>query len=225
MGIGEVATMRTIGRMLVAVGAVALMAAPSWAQGPRGGFGGMGGAGLLRNKGVQKELKVSDEQATKLDAFAEEMMEKNRERFQGLRDLSDDERREKMQELNKTIQSELHKGLADVLKPEQMKRFDQIQVQAAGVNAFGTPRVQKALKLTDEEKSKIKEITDETMQAVRSAFEDAGDDRQAAMAKITEVRKAAFAKAEALLSEEQKKEWKELTGAPYEVKFEPRPPR
>ena len=43
------------------------------------------------------------------------------------------------------------------------------------------------------------------------------------MAKIAELRKATLAKVEAKLTDEQKTTWKELLGAPFEIKFEPRP--
>jgi Spy/CpxP family protein refolding chaperone len=214
--------MRTFGKLMLAFGALALMAAPAWAQGQgRGGFGMGGGAMLLTNKSVQKELKVTDEQAPKIEAFAAETRTKNQERFQGFQDLTPEERQSKMRE----AQAELHKGLDGILKPEQVKRFKQIEIQVAGANAYGQPHVQEALKLTDEQKTKIREINQETMEATRSAFQDAGDDRQAAMAKVTELRKEAGTKAAALLTEDQKKSWKDLAGEPFDYKPEPPRPR
>jgi Spy/CpxP family protein refolding chaperone len=216
--------MRTSGKLMLAFGALALMAAPAWAQQGRGGFGMMGGgAGLLTNKSVQKELKVTDEQAPKLETLATELREKGRGRFQGLQDLSDDERRTKMQELQRTAQAELHKGVEGVLNADQLKRFKQIEVQVAGINAYNQPHVQEALKLTDDQKSKVREINQSTMEATRSAFTDAGDDRQAAMKKVTELRKEANTKAAALLTDDQKKSWKDLAGEPFE--YVPEPPR
>jgi Spy/CpxP family protein refolding chaperone len=216
--------MRTFGKAMLAVGLVALMAGPARAQG-RGGFGMFGGgAGLLSNKGVQKEIKATDEQASKLDAFAEEMRGKQREAFQGFQDLSDDERRTKMQEVGRKMQEDINKGLAGILKPDQVKRFDQIQLQTQGAQAFATPRVQEALKLTDDQKAKINTITQESRQASMEAFQSAGDDRQAAMQKITEIRKQANEKAVNVLTAAQKAQWKEMTGDPYEVRFEPRQP-
>jgi Spy/CpxP family protein refolding chaperone len=216
--------MKIFGKILLAFGAVALMAAPSWAQGR--GFGGGGGGGmLLSNKGVQQELKVTDEQAKKLDAFAQELRDKNRERFAGLRDLSDDERRTKMQDLNKTMTAEIKKGLVDILKPEQAKRFDQIQLQQMGYNAFNMPNVQEGLKLTTEQKTKFTDLGTATGQEMGEIMRGAADDREAAMKKATELRRSATEKAMALLTDDQKKSWKEMTGTPFEVKFEPRPPQ
>jgi len=49
------------------------------------------------------------------------------------------------------------------------------------------------------------------------------DDREAMMKAMTELRKETLTKAQAKLNDEQQKTWKELLGAPFEVKYEPRP--
>jgi Spy/CpxP family protein refolding chaperone len=217
--------MRTFGKLALACGLVILAAAPAQAQQGRGFGGGMfgGGAMLLSNKGVQKEIKATDEQAGKLDSLAEELRGKQREAFQGNQGLSPEERREKMQEFQKTLQADINKGLGEILKPEQVKRFHQIQTQTAGAGAFTTSRVAEALKLTDDQKSKVREINQETFQAIGNLRQEFPNDREGAMKKMAELRKTATEKAVELLTDEQKATWKELTGEPYEVKFEPRP--
>ncbi len=215
--------MRTFGRMVLAYGVVALMAAPALAQQGRGGRGFGGGAALLSNKSVQKELKATDEQAEKLNTLAREMMEKQREDYQGLRDLSQEERREKMQELTRAHTAELGKGMREILKPEQVKRLQQIQLQQAGAAAFSSPRGQEGLKLTDDQKTKLREINEESGQAMREAFQGAQSDREGAMKKIGEVRKQATEKAVGVLTDDQKKSWKDMTGEPFEIVYEPRP--
>lgn len=213
--------MKTFGKLVLACSLVALVAAPARAQQGRG-FGGMGGgAMLLGNKGVQKEIKASEEQASKLNAFAEEMRGKQREAFQGFQDLSQEERREKMQAFQKTMQADMNKALGEILKPEQVKRFHQIQVQTAGPNAFMMEHVQKQLNLTDDQKSKIRDITQEMQGSMREIFQEAQNDREGAMKKMAELRKSATDKAVEVLTAEQKTTYKGLTGEPYEVKFEP----
>jgi len=219
--------MKTCGTMVLAFVVAALMAVPAWAQQGRGGGrfgGGGGGAALLSNKGVQKELKVTDEQAEKLNAFARETTERQRGEFQKFADLSQEERREKMQELARTRAAELMKGVGEILKPEQVKRFQEIQLQQAGTTAFAMPRVQEGLKLTEDQKSKIREIGEESMQAMRDAFQGGGQgDREAGRKKMAELRKQSTEKVLGVLTDDQKKKWKEMTGEPFEVTFEPRP--
>ncbi|MFO0949907.1 MAG: hypothetical protein U0835_01900 [Isosphaeraceae bacterium] len=210
---------RMIGKAALAFGIVALLGSPVFAQGR--GFGGGGGGMLLVNKSVQEELKVTDEQAGKLDTLSQDIRSKMQEAMQ---DVPQEERFQKMAEINRTVvQPAIDKGLAEILKPEQVKRFHQIQIQAAGLQAFSQPKVVEALKITDEQKAKVQEIAEETQASMREIFQSAQDDREGAMKKIQELRKSSFEKAAGLLSDDQKKAWKDLIGSPFEVKFERRP--
>jgi hypothetical protein len=74
--------------------------------------------------------------------------------------------------------------------------------------------------LTGEQKQKVAELSREFRQQAEAIRRDAGDDREAAMKKFIPLRKEYADKAVALLSDDQKKSWKELTGEPFEVKFE-----
>jgi len=207
------------------------MAAPALAQQPqrqrgqggRGGFGGgVSAAMLLANKGVQEELKLTPEEADKAKEAADKIREKYRDDLAKLQDLSQEERREKSGELMKSISADTKKALADVLKPDQMKRLHQIELQARGGEAFAEPDVQKTLKLSDEQKEKLKTISEDSRKEMREARQGARDNPGDAATKIAAVRKASNEKAMGVLTDDQKKEWKEMTGAPFEVKLERR---
>jgi Spy/CpxP family protein refolding chaperone len=219
--------MKTSGKLALALGAIALIVGPARAQGPGvlpGPFGG-GGWILVSNKGVQEELKVSEVQARKLEDFARDAREKGMKKMQEIRDLPAEQRRAQTQELLKASNEDLRKGLADILKPEQIKRFDQIATRASGPDAFAIVRVQEALKLTDDQKAKLTAIQADLRKAMFAAQGAFAADRQAGFKKIAELRKGAVEKSVALLTDDQKATWKDLTGEPYEVKFEaPRRP-
>jgi hypothetical protein len=91
----------------------------------------------------------------------------------------------------------------------------------AGLMAFSRPEVQAALKLTDAQQEKLKELGQEMREKMQGLFDPNGD-RQEQMKKMTELRKESVKKAEELLTADQKKEWMELLGAPFE--FKPDPP-
>ena len=75
-----------------------------------------------------------------------------------------------MQEMGQAMNAEVRKGLTDILKPEQVKRFEQIQLQQMGVlGAPAMPRVQEALNLTDDQKSKLRTIQEEQREAMTRA--------------------------------------------------------
>lgn len=212
--------MKRFGKAALAFGMVALMAAPALAQGRGFGGGGMMGGGmLLTNKSVHEELKATEDQVSKLQAFAEDFRAKQREAFRGFQDMPQEERQAKVREM----QESLGKGVAEILKPEQVKRFRQIELQMASAQALNMPRVANALKLTDEQKEKVRDIVQEGGEQMRAIFQGAQDDREGAMKKMAELRKSTHEKAVKLLTDEQKKSYDELLGKPFEVKFEPRP--
>jgi len=207
---------------LLALGALAVTVATLEAQRQRGrgkgegrGRGaGMGASmvGLLGQKSVQDELKLSEDQLKKLG----ELREKQRGSFGELRNLDREARRKKMEEMR----AENEKALADVLKPEQLKRLKQISLQVGGASAFADPKVADELKLTSEQKDKIQSIQQESRQSLRGLFQGGGD-REEARKKFAEARKSANEKAMAVLTPEQQSKWKEMTGEPFkgEIRF------
>src|ERR1700730_13042415 len=120
--------MRTLSRMLLTVGVAALMAAPLFAPGRpagrgRGGFGGGNSLDrLLTNKGVQEELKLSEDDAKKAKDAADAVTKKHADDFKDL-DRTKDEDRAKMREIGQAVSKEALQAVSEVLKPEQTKRL------------------------------------------------------------------------------------------------------
>lgn len=184
------------------------LAQPPGGGGGRGGRGGPGGPfNYLAEESVQVELKLSDE----VKAKARELLGKQRAAFDELRDLSQEERRDKMQSLT----AEIRAGFERLLDAAQLKRLKQISYQVRGATSFRDPEVASALKLTDDQVSKLEEIENEMREQMREIFQDAGGDREAAREEIEELRKESTAEAEGVLTEAQLATWKELQGPPF----------
>jgi Spy/CpxP family protein refolding chaperone len=203
--------MKRLMQVILVAAVTAMAAAPTSAQErqrPRGGpgFGGFGGGTifLLNQKSVQEELKLSEEQVKK----ANELWEKQRESFQGLRDLSQEERRTKLQEAAKAND----KAVAEILKPEQLKRVKQIALQQQGARALANPEVAKTLNLSDEQKNKIQDIQSKAFEEMRGLGRDQGEE---ARQKRQEVMKATNEKVMGVLTAEQKTKLKAMQGEPF----------
>ena len=128
-----------------------------------------------------------------------------------------------MTELNKEINESTLKAVGEFFKPEQVARLKQISYQTRGAMAFSDPEIAKKLNITDAQKDEIKTITDESNAAMRELFQGFQDDREGTMKKIAEHRKETLSKVVAKLNDEQQKTWKEMIGAPFELKMEFRP--
>lgn len=212
------ATIRTV----LGLGLVALIASPAAAQGRGGGMFGRGNAAiLLSNASVQKELKLDDDQKKKAEELAEKTREKMQENREATQGLEGEERRNKMMELNRELGASTHKAIAEFLKKDQAHRLHQIALQQQGAMALANdPNVVKKLNLTDSQKEEIQSIQQEMMQEMRTIFQESQGDREAAMKKMGELRQQTLSKVEGKLNDEQRKAWKEMLGAPFEVKWE-----
>jgi hypothetical protein len=213
--------MRKLGTWFFAIGALAVWTAPALAQ-RGGGFGMMGGINLLRNTSVQKELKLDSSQVEKVTALANSLSAKRREEFQKIQDLPEADRPAKRRALMAAAAKEDREALKPILSAEQLKRFDQITLQQRGISAFTEPEVAAKLKLTDEQKSKLQQMAEDFRGQMREVFQKNQGNFEEARKEMATLRKESMDKATALLSADQKMTWKELTGEPFEIRFEPR---
>jgi hypothetical protein len=211
-------------KTIVALGVVAFLAAPAMAQQGRGGGRGFGSpAFLLGNASVQQELTLDAGQIEKAKEVAAKAREKMTAARESLQSLEGEEQAKKRRELTAEINSDTHKAVKEFMKPEQVKRLYQITHQVQGAQAFTDEHVQKHLKLTDTQKSDIEGIVTASGAEMRKIFQENQGDAEGIRTKMTELRKETLTKVEAKLTDEQKASYKEMLGAPFEVKFEPRP--
>jgi Spy/CpxP family protein refolding chaperone len=117
---------------------------------------------LMRSSQVRDELKLTDDQKTKIDAVIDESRSSFRDSgFSGLRDLPEAERKAKYAEIGQKLQAaakELDAKVVAVLDEAQQKRLNEIHLQVRGVNALTDETVATQLNLTAEQKQKITDL-------------------------------------------------------------------
>lgn len=182
----------------------------------RGGFGfGGGSLGLLGIPQVQTELKMTDEQK----AGVEKITADQRTAFGELRDIEDRaERGAKMRELSEKAS----KDAEALLKEDQKKRLAEIQLQMnvrfrGAAAQFSEEETAKKLKLSDEQKGKLAELTKATADEMAKAREDL--EGRELFTKMGTLREEESKKAVALLNEDQKAAWTAMLGKPFELQF------
>jgi hypothetical protein len=189
---------------------------------------------LAANPAVQKELKMDDDQVKavkdkvpglgfgggfrkKGDITPEqqERIAKFMEKLGQLKDVPEEKLDAKMREVFKEEIEGPTKEVEKILKPEQFGRLKQIARQQGGPSAYLSPDNAKDLKLTAEQKKKLKDITDELQKEVVQLFQ--GGFSAETREKVEMLNKDASKKADEVLTDEQKSRWKELTGEPFTV--------
>lgn len=201
--------------MMLSLGA---LGAGAWAQ--RGGFQGLGmggGANLLGIPAVQAELKLTDAQKTQVT----EMAQKLRQNLQGLAQRLQSATAEERGKILAELQAANRKAVDSILNDDQKKRFREITLQQQGMTAVATPDVAGELKLTDEQKSKIQAVQREQQAAISELFQGGGDPA-AAREKFAALRKQTEEKIAAILTDDQKAQWKSMLGAPFTLPPRPR---
>lgn len=171
-----------------------------------GGFGGGGFGGglmLLGDENVKKDLGITDDQVTKLQEVQQKSGEQIRALFQGIQDLSPEERQAKFAEIQKKMTEINDAAQKQILLPKQIERLKQISFQSR-LNRGGT-----ADALGSDDMVKELGITDAQKEAMKKASEEASAEMQE---KITKLRDEARQKILNVLTSEQQAKLKKLTG-------------
>jgi Spy/CpxP family protein refolding chaperone len=167
---------------------------------------------LLRQKSVQKELKVSDEVAKKVMEFTN----KEHEEYGKALKMAAKERDAKFDELEATNK----KFLEENLSADQRKRLEQITLQVTGLRQLMRPEVIKALSLTDDQVAKFKKLHEEARKDVEEII--TATERAGKSEKLAKHREETHKKILEILTDEQKTKAKEMVGERFtgEIVFE-----
>jgi len=208
--------------------------------------GGGGGGGFVpsaygvvgTSEDLQKELKISDEQKTKLKEAMEPINKKRMELVPRGQQQTDEQRKERTEKIAK-LTEETKAAVGTVLNAEQAKRLGQIDYQMMGMAAYSNAEVQKKMSFTDAQKETVKA----TVEAYRKDREELNKDMPRRsqqpsdedLKKLADLRKKGVAlskeaeeKIVEVLTAEQKKIWTDMIGEKVDVskfmQFGPRRP-
>jgi hypothetical protein len=171
-----------------------------------GGLGGPGGGGGQRGRGiiaiaqreeVVPELKLSEEQTSKLT----ELQTSSRGGFQALQALPEEERAAAM----KTMREQQEQSVKEILDETQFSRLLQLMWRETGLASVERDDVAKSLGLSDEQRNTLKPILADRQSGLRAL-------REAPPEVAAEKRKAWEDQLRAVLTEDQSKQWEELLG-------------
>lgn len=223
---------KIVGLMAVGLAIGMLSSNMAFAQGRRGGRGFGGGGGfqfgptqLLRAEKVQKELSLTDDQKTKIKEILDQQQGGRRGGGgggQNFQDMTEEQRNEFFAEMRKRNEETTKKAVAE-LNDDQNMRLKQIQlwVNPATTSLSQNQDVEKELSLTDEQKSAVKTISEESgkkNQEIFGKMRGANPDEQAKLREeATQLRKDTDAEALAVLTPDQVAKFDKLKGPKFEI--------
>jgi Spy/CpxP family protein refolding chaperone len=191
---------------------------------PPGGPGtipGPNAAMLLWNEKVQAELKLTDEQKADLAKGGDKV----RDKYKGVLDRAwTDMDFKRVNELGKAQRADLEKAALAVLTPEQTRRLKQIEVQAAGLNAFSREDIRDMLGLTEAQAKSVTDAIDGLRQDLQDLLDDAQDDLDrlaSGLKQIQSRRTETYNKVVESLTDDQLAIWQKLVGRKFDVGISP----
>ena len=185
---------------------------------PGGGrpqFGGGGGSAieLLRNSEVRKELELVDDQISQIEALGNQVRGQFQEIFAGfreLRELPEDERRAKQEELREQMREkgrEIQEQAEEILLPHQRERLGQIVLQSrmrqGTARVLGSEQIREALGLSEEDIAKLREASETKTRELEEKIRKMRDDARKELL-------------EEVLTAEQIAKFEKMVGEPFE---------
>lgn len=179
----------------------------------------LGGSHLVFRDKVLEELKVSDDQKQKLMQRLPGIIKETMGHFLNIEDLQGAVLEKEHQAYRQKAQGKLTPFLENTLKEDQLQRLRQVELQQEGAFSLGRPDIGKDLKITDEQRKQFMALVQELQKKIEPLIKEAqaAGNPPEVMLKIMKVRRNYEDKIEALLSDGQKKQWKEMLGKPLDL--------
>lgn len=212
----------TILAVAAAIGSMALAQGGGQRGGQRGGFQ-RGGPGLLNRADVQKELKMTSSQKSKIESLLESQRGQRFGGGGGGRGGNDGGGRRgggggRRGGFGGGLSPEMVKSIKGILDDAQYKRFTELSLQQAGGFALNREDIAKQLKLTSKQKSELQEINQDMradMQDMFSGGGGGGGDFAAIREEIQALREDYGKDMLKLLTADQKKIWASMVGKTF----------
>jgi hypothetical protein len=170
---------------------------------------------LYSRADVGKSLNLTQDQITRLGGVSDKVQQLYRDQYSKLGTLSDAERAARVQELNRQFTAEWNKNAADIFNAEQRLRYEQLNRQYGGFSTLMDPDVQRRLSLTPEQLKNLNDNMAWDMQQIRAARAAVAADAAKGATATADYWRARQERFDRLLTPEQMKEWRSLTGDPF----------
>ena len=163
---------------------------------------------VFRDK-VQGELKITPEQKEKLDQYLGALLPDAMQVLQ--------ESKGERDKYNEKTHEDMAAVLKEILNEGQRTRLHQLELQRDGL--FGAGWNLKELQITDEQQKQFMAPIQETQQQIQALMEEIkkGANPDEIRPKILKLRLELEGQLEALLTDAQKRQWKDMLGEPVDL--------
>jgi hypothetical protein len=192
---------------------------PPKADDPRRQIAELGPPFVVFRDNVQKDLKLTVEQKKTLDERLQATVQETMQFFQSQQATTPEDRSKEHQAYACKSQEKLTAFLKDTLKEDQFKRLRQVMLQREGAFALGNQSVMKELEFTDSQRMQLVEIVQAMQKKIEPLLKEAqkGGNPEEIRPKVLKIRDEHRDRIDNLLSDTQKKQWKQMLGKPLDL--------
>ena len=167
---------------------------------------------LLREPAVHEELKLTEEQQSRLRQL--------NERFDGQLLSTRNKRPEDGQRIVTAVMSATRSGVAELLTPEQQRRLQQIRYRLRGISFVLDPVASQGLELTADQQESVREAVSARLEEVNSLQQQVNKGETTepkARSAATRALRAEQRQIQAILTQEQRQQLPSLIGAQFDA--------
>ena len=167
---------------------------------------------------IRKELRLNDTQYERLTRDYNQAWETYNKNVAELKkDLTEEQRRQRMQELSNSFYGTFNKGVDEVFtEPAARNRYNRLYWQYRGYGAFDDPVIAKKLDLSAEQRAAIRRYEAEYNQELRDMRRDYATDRAGVTKRYGTWWQRTRDRINETLTPQQRTTWSEFVGDPYD---------
>jgi hypothetical protein len=179
----------------------------------------LGSSYLVFRDKIQEELKLTTEQKEKLEQRLRQLLPEAMQFFQTIEGVKLEERKRELGAYRRKAHENLAAALDEILNKGQRTRLRQLELQRDGL--FEGGETWKDLQLTDEQRMQFAAVTQQIQKKIEPLLEEArrGGNPGVIRPKVLKMREELEGKLEALLTDAQRRQWKDMLGKPIESKL------
>ena len=179
----------------------------------------LGSSYLVFRGKIQDELKLTKEQKEKLEQHIRKLLPDTMQFFQTIEGMKPEERKRELGAYRRKTHENLAAALKEILNEGQRTRLRQLELQRDGL--FEGGETWKDLQLTDEQQKQFVAAIQQMQKKIEPLLEEArrGGNPGEIRPKVLKMREELEGKLEALLTDGQRKQWKDMLGTPIESKL------
>jgi hypothetical protein len=179
----------------------------------------LGGPFIIYRDRIQTELKLTDPQKKELLDRQPEYCQETMQVEAKLNDTQATEREQAIQSYRAKAAEKFWPVLKAILKEDQFKRFQQLELQHEGPAVMFRPEIVKALKITDEQRQQFMGVIQDLQHKIEPLLKEAqtGGNPEEIRPRVIRIIEEHERTIETMLSAPQQKRWQEMRGKPFDT--------